>query len=192
MRIGLDLDGVCYQWCKTARYMLRDILPDSPYTKDGPLGIESQHWDYIKKHVAPAHWEWLWTEGVRLGLFRHGHLYPGTIKAVRDLAEIGDTIAITHRPKEAVGDTLAWLAFQQLPLAGVHILTRMEPKSSVMPQCDVYLDDKPENCVDLRDNTRGRVAVMNRPWNETWMNEEYDVRRVYDWPEFVAFVRERA
>ena len=189
MRIGLDIDGCMYQWDKTARYMLREVLPDSPYSHDGPLGRISEHWDYIQKHVTAEHWKWLWTEGVRLGLFRHGHLFPGAVQAARALAEIGDVVAITHRPKAAVSDTLAWLSFQQLPLSGVHLLTGQEPKSTVHPQCDVYLDDKPENCVDLKDHTRGVVAVMSRPWNESWVNEDYAIKRVYDWPEFVAWVR---
>lgn len=181
MRIGLDLDGVCYQWTKTARYMLREILPNSPYTKSGPLGTECTSWDYIQEHVDPAHWKWLWDDGVKLGLFRHGHLYPGTIKAIRQLAELGDVIAITHRPKQAVPDTMAWLAYQQLPLAGVHILTNQEPKSSV-ERCDVYLDDKPENCEDLA--RVGRAFMMTRPWNEDYVW----VDRVSSWPEFVQMV----
>lgn len=182
MRFGIDIDGVMYQWSKTARYMLREILPNSPYTQDGPLGNESTSWDYIQDNVAPEHWRWLWKEGVQLGLFRHGHLYPGTIKAIRQLAELGDVIAITHRPKSAVPDTMAWLAYQQLPLAGVHILTNQEPKSSV-EKCDIYLDDKPANCIDLND-TGGIVFKMARPWNTQFIWPD----TVATWPEFMSQV----
>ncbi len=176
MRIGLDIDGVMYQWDKTARYMLRDVLPGSPY-KD-VMKQESKGWDWIKDNVSPEHWEWLWTEGVRLGLFRYGHLYPGTIQAVRRLAEIGEVVLITHRPKQAVTDTLAWLGLLNLPISGLHLLTAMEPKSSVRPACDIYLDDKPENVMDLSGLlTRwedgkliysGGVYLMRRPWNESF------------------------
>lgn len=177
-RIGVDVDGVMYQWSKTARYMLREVLPNSPYSKDGPLGIESLSWNYIQENVDPLHWKWLWTEGVRLGLFRHGHLYPGTIQAIRRLADVGDIIIITHRPKAAVVDTMAWLSYQQLPIAGIHVLVNQEPKSTV-PQCDVYIDDKPENCEDLEKNTEGRVWMMNRPWNQASA-----FPRVYSWQDF--------
>lgn len=186
-RIGLDIDGCMYQWDKTARYMLREVLPNSPYKRDGPLGHASLHWDYIMQNVDPAHWKWLWTEGVRLGLFRHGHLFPGAIQAVRALAELGDVVVITHRPKAAVDDTLAWLAFQQLPLSGVHLLTEQEPKSNVQPRCDVYLDDRPENCTDLGEHTYGSVALMDRPWNQGF--ETPIVHRVHSWPEFVMWVK---
>lgn len=179
-RFGIDIDGVCYQWSKTARYMLREVLPDSPYTKDGPLGQESTSWNYIQENVAPAHWKWLWSEGIRLGLYRHGHLCPGAVEGIRWLAEFGDVVIITHRPKAAVDDTLAWLAYQRFPLAGIHILTNEEPKSAI--KCDVYLDDKPDNCDDLADNTIGRVFLMSQPWNRGY--DHARVRTAYGWKHF--------
>ena len=182
IRIGMDIDGVLYQWSKTARYMLREVLPNSPYTKDGPMGKESAYWNYIPEHVAPEHWKWLWTEGVRLGMFRHGHIYPGAIQAMRRLAEIGDVIIITHRPKAAVQDTLAWLVYQDFTLAGVHLLTNMEPKSTVRPKCDIYLDDKPENIEDLL-TICPQVYMMDRPWNQAATH--LDRSRVRGWPEFI-------
>jgi uncharacterized HAD superfamily protein len=193
MRIGVDIDGVMYMWEKTARYMLREILPNSPYKKEGPLGATSDGWDYIQNNVDPAHWKWLWKEGIPLGLFRHGHLYPGTIKAIRRLAELGDVVAITHRPKSAVHDTLAWLAYQNLPLSGLHILTDQEPKSKVEPKCEVYIDDKPENVEDFLRGTNARlVALMSRPWNENFMEWSPRCRRVDNWQQFIDAVEEVA
>lgn len=188
MRIGVDIDGVMYQWEKTARYMLREILPDSPYTKDGSLGSESTHWNYIADNVSPEHWKWLWTEGVRLGLFRYGHMHPGTIKAVRELAKLGEVIAITHRPKDAVEDTLAWLSFNKLPLSGIHILTNQEPKTSVQ-RCDYYIDDKPENCIELL-TTGSTVAMPLREWNEQEWKSLLDVISVKDLHEFVELIND--
>ena len=133
---------------------------------------------------------------MKLGLFRHGHLYPGTIKAIRRLSELGDVIVITHRPKHAVHDTLAWLAYQNLPLSGIHILTGQEPKSSAEPKCDAYLDDKIENCFDLHHNTQARlVALMDRPWNQRPCRLEGEgrhLRRVNDWQHFIDYVEELA
>lgn len=188
-RIGVDIDGVLYHWDRTARYMLLHVLPDSPYTRDGPIGQISTHWDYIAEHVTKEHWNWLWTEGVRLGLFRHGHLYAGAIQFVRKLAELGDVVIITHRPKQAVNDTLEWLAFQRLPLAGAHLLTNQEPKSSVHPQCDFYIDDKVENCVDLHNNTRGAVALMDRPWNQYYTVPGGFFIRAKKWGDFLRLVK---
>lgn len=189
MRIGLDIDGVMYQWDKTARYMLRNVLPNSPYK--GCLRDESPSWDFIEKSVQPEHWRWLWTEGVRLGLFRHGHLYPGTIEAVRRLAELGDVIVITHRPKSAVHDTLDWLAYQRLPISGVHLLTNGEPKSDVRPHCDIYLDDRLENVSELVAARAGIVCLRMQPWNKTRPREHtYDPIPVPGWDEFIHIVEE--
>lgn len=189
MRIGVDFDGVCYQWTKTARYMLREVLPDSPYTKDGWAGTDDLYWNYIPDHCAPEHWKWLWTEGVRLGLFRHGHLFPGTIQALRQLAEIGDVIGITHRPKNALMDTLRWCSYHDLPLTGLHILTNQENKASVA-ECDAYIDDKPENCLQLKEAyPKALVVIPDRPWNCNFDEAGNGVVRVDSWAEFVQLVR---
>lgn len=189
MRIGIDLDGVCYQWTKTARYMLREVLPNSPYTKDGPLGTECTEWDYIKHNVAPEHDKWLWNEGIKLGLFRHGHLFPGTIKALRELDKIGDLVAITHRPERAAADTFAWIAFHQLPFREVHVM-HGGSKTDVA-RCEIYIDDKPENCIELREgfDPKARVVIPDRPWNQHFDDQAHDVVRAYSWDDFVNLAK---
>jgi uncharacterized HAD superfamily protein len=186
-RIGVDIDGVMYQWSKTARYMLREILPDSPYTKDGPMGTESTSWDYIMENISKDHWRWLWSEGVRLGLFRHGHLYAGTIKAIRQLSEVGKVVLITSRPDTAIEDTAAWVAFNRFSVSGLHILGNGIGKSTVQPRCDVYIDDKPENCEELVMNTGATVAMPDRPWNQGPTPD--GVVRVFSWDQFVELAR---
>jgi uncharacterized HAD superfamily protein len=186
VRIGVDIDGVMYQWDRTARYMLRNVLPNSPYK--AILQFESQGWDWIKDQVAPKHWQWLWTEGIQEGLFRYGNLYPGTIEAIRDLATLGDVVLITQRPKQAVPDTLAWLSMLNLPISGLHFLTAGENKASVRPQCDVYLDDRPDNVIDLRAGTNAtRVCLMARPWNRN-VPLTNGITEVHSWNQFVALV----
>lgn len=188
MRIGLDIDGVMYKWDNTARYMLRNVLPDSPYKDDENLMHEATYWNYIPDHVAPEHWEWLWKDGVKLGLFRYGNLYKGTIQAVRHLATLGDVVLITHRPAQAVTDTLAWLGLMDLPIKGLHLLTNQEAKSGVRPYCDVYLDDKPENVEDLKRNTSAKlVCLREQPWNLNIPTGK-SIRRVQGWATFMHLV----
>jgi uncharacterized HAD superfamily protein len=173
-----------YKWDKTARYMLREVLPNSPYKDSAVLKQEAKYWNWIPDQVAPEHWKWLWDEGTKLGLYRYGHLYPGTIQAVRRLAELGEVVLITHRPKTAVSDTLAWLGLMDFPIAGLHLLTNMENKSTVLPHCDIYLDDKPENITDLHNNTKGLAILMRQPWNQHYITRA----AVSGWPEFIAEV----
>lgn len=188
MRIGLDLDGVLYEWSKTARYMLRSM---KGYPKDGPMGKESTSWNYIKENVSREDWRWLWSEAIHLGLYRYGHLTPGAIEAVRALSERGDVVLITQRPKAAVGDTLDWLSYMKLPITEYHILTEQEPKSSVTA-CDFYIDDKPANCYDLATNTKGAVFLWNRPWNhEVQWDHTFNtlpIIRVYSWAEVYDYI----
>ena len=157
------------------------------------MGSESTYWDYIPDNISKEHWSWLWTEGVRLGMFRNGHLMHGALEGCRKLAADGHKlIIITHRPACAVNDTLAWLSFQQLNLSGIHVQTNQEPKSWVKPHCDVYIDDKWENVVDLAKNTPAKlVALFNQPWNQQIGPEGWDlktIKRVKDWPTFVREV----
>src|SRR6185503_19620874 len=189
MRIGIDIDGVCYQWSKTARFMLREVLPNSPYTKDGPMGQESTDWRYIPDNVDKKHWNWLWDEGIKLGMFRHGDMYAGTPEALKKLAKMGDLVAITMRPKRAAQDTFDWISYNRLPFSEVHVL-QGESKLVVAP-CDYYIDDKPENCFELAIN--GTACLRNQPWNQKVNQDAMDengVIRVDGWNEFIHIIRD--
>jgi len=160
VKIAVDADGVLYEWSKTARYMLRSYLD---YDKDGPMGQESDSWDYIPKNILPQDWDWLWTEGVRKGLFRYGHLVTGAIEGVNQLSLIGEVVLVTHRPKAAVKDTLDWLSYINLPFSGIHILTNQEPKSMV--EADILIDDKPDNIFEWTMHARYGI-LFDREWNQ--------------------------
>lgn len=190
-RIGIDLDGVIYRWSDTARFLLLN-----------EFGIdvgESLHWDHIKDQITEDQWAWLWHHekelgGVGKGLFLHGNCFPGSFEALKELDTIGDITIITHRPKTAVIDTLRWLATHEVPAPGIHILYREEPKSSVKPECQIYVDDKADNCIDLMENTDGLVCLWARPWNtvdrENGLPEEIQV--IDNWQTFIDLAKEQA
>ena len=179
MKIAIDLDGVIYHWDKTARYMLR--------TQRGCKGLNkpSPHWNYIEEQVSEDDWEWLWTEGVRLGLFRYGHLITGAIEGVRALATAGHTlVVVTHRPVYAVKDTVDFLSYIDLPFDGYHILSNGEPKSTV--RADVLIDDKPSNVIQWASQYRNAL-IFSQPWNQNanFLGYDLDIGRVLDWPDAV-------
>lgn len=189
MRIGLDLDGVCYDWDRTVRYLLRERLPDSPYKdRAHPVNQPSTHWDYLEGHLAPEHWRWIWKDGVAQGLFRHGHIIKGAVEGMRDLLADGhDLVVVTSRPKQAINDTLQWIAFLGIPFSGVHIISDGSPKSQV--KCDVYVDDRDKNVEDLARNTNAKlVALYSQTWNASYTAAP-PVVRVANWGEFVQCVR---
>lgn len=168
MKIAVDCDGPLYEWDKTARYMLR--------TMRGCTGLSTPSREWLLPNqdwhsVTDEDWEWLWTEGVRLGLFRHGHLTTGAMVGIRDLRDAGhELVLVTHRPKEALRDTNAWLELHfgneyPYPWAGQHILSNLENKAQV--DADVLIDDKPENIIDWQN--AGREAILfDREWNRNF------------------------
>jgi 5'(3')-deoxyribonucleotidase len=161
LKIGLDLDGVCYQWEKTARYMLRQRIVGRGDVCPGPLLVESLHWDHIQENVEKRDWEWLWDEGVKQGLFRYGHVVSGSIEGTTQLAALGDVFIVTARPKAAYGDTLAWLAFMfdKVPIAGVHFTS-----DKLSANADIYVDDHLDNVQSLLGNNKACV-LFDRAWN---------------------------
>lgn len=172
MKIAIDLDGVCYEWDKTARYLMRAYRG---YSADGPMGTDSKHWDYIQENVSEQDWEWLWSEGVQLGLFRYGHLVQGAVIGLRRLAEFAELTAVTHRPSQAVRDTMAWLSLMDLPWSNVVLLTNGEPKSVV--DAEYLIDDKPQNIEEWE--AAGRTGLLfDRPWNDGYASRI----RVFGWP----------
>lgn len=190
--IGLDLDGVVYDFQGTYKYLLethRDVrFP-------GEVDRWWTTWNSPDEHTSQEDRDWVWSKGVKLGLFRHGHVVKGAIDGVRELSKLGDVHVVTHRPERAVRDTLAFLVYQDLPITGVTVT--QGPKSEV--GCDVYIDDGPHVVEELL--TAGRsVVVFDRPYNrpEALGMTDFDnpdplgmySRRALNWREVPPMVKE--
>jgi uncharacterized HAD superfamily protein len=169
-RAGIDLDGVVYRWCDTVNFLLEHYR--------GVRGLgEWTSWDYLEDTVKlpKEDKDWLWTEGVSLGMFRHGNCYRGSFAALDRLAITHDVVILTARPRAAITDTLAWLAFHRVAASEVHVLDG-QPKSSV--PCDWYVDDSAANAREL--HLAGKeVLLWDRPWNQD--DYVHGVVRVYSW-----------
>lgn len=166
--IGLDLDGVCYKWDETARYMLRQRIMAKGANPPAELFFPSQTYNSIQEIVSPGDWKWLWTGAISEGLYRYGHVVNGAIEGVRELNLLGDVVVITHRPQAAVHDTLAWLTFMfdKAPLTGVVIQSNGQGKSAVTPTPDIYIDDMPHVANDILLNTASQMVLFDQPWNQ--------------------------
>lgn len=175
MRIAVDLDGVCYEWERTVRYMLREYRG---YTREQLP--ESKHWNSIEEQVEKSDWKWLWSDGVREGLFRYGHMMTGARRGLQVLATQGHRfVIVTHRPEAAVPDTIDWvtLYFKGLPYIGINVFSNQEPKSAV--RADILIDDKPENVDEWAGNQRSAL-LFDQPWNQHHQPVPY-VTRVKGW-----------
>lgn len=193
MRIGLDLDGVCYKFESTARYMLRRRILDRGETPPIELSDVSRYWDWIKTYSTKADWAWLWSGAIEEGLYRYGHVVTGAIEGAQAISRLGSTTVITARPKGAVHDTMAWLELMlnKVPLAGVVIQSDGQKKSEV-PGIDVYIDDAKHNLEELLDNTEASVIQFVQPWNEDFeprnLLQGARLFRAYSWTEVVGWV----
>jgi 5'(3')-deoxyribonucleotidase len=193
MKIGLDLDGVCYRYESTARYMIRRRMQERGLAVTPELYEVSRYWDWIKAYASKDDWKWLWSGAIEEGVYRYGHVVEGAIEGAQAISRLGDTTIITARPKGAIHDTMAWLElmFNRVPLAGVVIQSDGQKKSEV-PDIDVYIDDAKHNLEDLLDNTDAMVIQFVQPWNE-----DFEVKsplkgtrlfRAYNWREIVTYV----
>lgn len=166
--IGVDVDGVLYCWDRTARYMLRQKMIREGRAVPIELTRPSTGWHMIQNTVREEDWEWLWSEGVEQGLFRHGDVMSGAIFGVQALHEFADLMIITSRPEQGVHDTMAWLNLHlsHVPLSGINILSHGQPKSAVRPTPDLLIDDGLHNMEDWTRNTNSRFILFNQPWNK--------------------------
>jgi len=175
------------EWQRTYRYMMNTYRG----TKIPPVEEFWYDWNAPDEFTTHEDRVWIWTEGVRLGLFLQGHVTTGALVGLGALSAAGHELCIvTHRPKQAVSDTLAWVSlhFKIIPLSGFHILTNEEPKSSV--DADILIDDKLSNCDDWA--STGRNAILfHRPWNNApWLTRTYPYQdnmtlRCADWESVV-------
>jgi 5'(3')-deoxyribonucleotidase len=164
-RIALDLDGVCYEWDKTARYMLRRWYFQRGRTIPPALYRPSPHWNALEEIVVPQAWDWLWRDGVRAGLFRYGHCVTGAIEGIQRLSHHErepEIHFVTARPREVYRDTADWLAlmFDAVP----HHLHFLRDKSRFV--ADIYVDDSADNILTLhRRHPRAQLYLFRRLWS---------------------------
>lgn len=184
--VAVDLDGVCYEWHRTYIYMMKKYR-----------GVEFPgdwrkwwvNWNSPDSYTTAADRMWIWTEGVRLGLFRHGHVTRDAIVSLVELADTGNELIVcTHRPASAVRDTINWLdhhfgSLTPYPWSDVRILSGRQPKTTV--SADILIDDKDSNVYEWAEAGR-QAIVFARPWNVGVAGE--GITRATGWADVVAAI----
>jgi 5'(3')-deoxyribonucleotidase len=159
-RIGLDLDGVVADWSGTAMRFLNEF---KGYAFDP--SFEHPHWNWLEGQVKPEDWKWLWNEAIELeAMFLDMRLFPGAFDFMEKLAEKGDIIVLTSRPKTARQDTLRWLHDSMAaPVAGVNFFEHGVNKHLV--DVDVLIEDNLDNAREYH-KALGRVILMDKAYNQ--------------------------
>jgi FMN phosphatase YigB (HAD superfamily) len=181
MRVGIDLDGVVYNWHASLRQQI--MLSTGRPASDFP---EPEAWSF---------WEaWGLTldefidhceAGVNNGIiFSWGYPFDGVRDALLRIKEAGHTIhVVTDRragdPGVAARATASYLSLHGLPYDS---LTFASDKTIV--RLDLMVDDKLEN-YDALDAAGVAVYLMDRPWNQADDRERHRVQSMGEFADAV-------
>jgi 5'(3')-deoxyribonucleotidase len=180
VRIGLDMDGVVYDYVGNLSNIIvaegGDPIPeDCGWFK--PVELWPPYFDHPER------------------VFLDGDPIPGAVEGCRDLKLLCDDLwIITAAWKEAGEPKIKWLEkhgieYDNFVLTGLDHTS--QPKSAI--KCDLYIDDGAHNILELYENTFVDLIIFEQSWNKT--QEMYDleessdrVTRVRNWEEMVNLV----
>lgn len=176
MRVGIDADGVMYDFAASWAHFLGIPHPN-------PQRWEFYEDDHCGGYTA-AEFVNTCHAGVDAGvIFTHGDPYPNTREALQWIKAAGHTIHIvTDRsfgsPGASAAATIAWLRRHDLPFD--HITFTAD---KTVANVDVMVDDKPENYHAL-EAAGVRAYLLTRAWNK----HVPDARRVLDLLHFAEVI----
>lgn len=172
MNIGIDIDGVVYNWVDQYR-----AFAEWRYDK----------YDYPEIEVWSFYKEWGITTPEFLDhlasypefIYQEGECVPGAVLGLRALSAAGHKLyALTARPDEAISVTFDFLLDLGVRWHGIVV---GDDKGQL--KTDVMLDDGPHNIEALQAAGHPRPIVFSQKWNRY-----VDAERVFTWPHFVAAV----
>lgn len=185
MRVGVDLDGVCFDFGKSLARYLDDHHAGRYQHGNG----KTSTWDFytewgmdLNEFLKACH------DGVDLGYVFRGPARYGAPRAIRKLHKLGhEIIIITDRqfgsdPKNSQRATIEWLAEHKIPYDQLHF----SADKTIVPT-DMFVEDKLEN-YDALDAAGSEVWLINRPWNRVPGGDER--RRCGSITEFASIVRD--
>lgn len=198
MKLGIDLDGVVYNFGQAWEDYFRNLIAD---VRQMPLGhpewlVEvacelpqivpprGAHWDFYDVYGLDwPQFEYISELGVEEDrIFRHGEMMPNAAEVMMLLQNHGHSIhIITHRffGEKSVSHTEAWLQDRNVPF---DTLTFAKDKSIV--GVDLLLDDLDKNLLSMGDDTI--KVLMANTWNDHV--EHPEIFEVNSWYAFYAFV----
>ncbi len=185
LRIGVDLDGVMYDFVgvftRWVHMTTGRPLVTLPYPKVWNFPV--LQWGFTDKEFND-----MFIESILHGtMFRKSSPLPGSLEGMRALHEAGHEIVIvTNRKPDgaqttAKESTLAWLRFWDVPYD--EIIFTGNKQNIVL---DVAIDDYVVN-YQAMDKVGTNVVLLSQPWNAHCTG-----RRVDSWPDFVSYVDDLA
>lgn len=185
MRVGLDLDGVLFNFGQSVKEYL-EATSRGYLWKSGPN--PKPYWDWYK--------DWKWTtpeflelchKGADAGYIFRGNVRDNAVAAVWELKAAGhELIIITDRsfgttPEVSHNATKEWWKEYGFPdYDEIHF----SPDKTIVPT-DIFVEDKLENYDAL--TKAGTIAyLINRPWNDAPGDVRRRIDDIIEFPEKVA------
>jgi len=200
MRLGVDIDGVLYDWEGYARETLQygevwglpEKLTDEQYKALYP---QISHWDRIEEVVGKKNWDWFWANQNMLKSYLGPNDYRDNVLAMEDLSQRHEVYLITNRPRDCRWQTYHWLSTygddHPSQLAGV---IHCKDKTAVARGLGitVVVDDRPSELEKyLAMPECLTVYGVRRPWNDRlrddprirWVDDLTEMAKEEDqWP----------
>ncbi len=183
MKIGLDIDGVLANFYEVYERLTiltsgRDLFPKRGPGVYPPVWNWPEHYGYTKAEMKKV-WDTIKNDPhfwLSLSV-----LSEEDMRLAQELAEDihYDVYFITDRPgKCAKAQTELWM-LNQLGLTPTVLISGAKGHIAIGLGLDVYVDDKPENCIDVRQQSpKTRVYMPDRDYNRASGAEDYGVIRV--------------
>lgn len=186
MRIGLDLDGVVYDWVASMAAAAQQL-----WGREASALPPARTWDFWRDQWGFSLDEFLtlYREGVRAGVvFTHGGPYPGAREAVAQMRADGHTVhVVTDRGLPDIAELSQQATFTWLEQHGMAVDSVTFAADKTVVPTDVFIEDRVENYIHL-DEAGSHPVLIDRPYNLHLP----DARRVPDLPAFARYVRQLA
>lgn len=158
LTVAVDYDGVSYPFPQAISGWAgeRGIdLPSAP--------VERCYWRDCG--LDDAGWEALLSEFGEDGGYRREPPYPEALEGINAIFDAGhDLLGVTSRPatRAIEASTFGWTADWVLPLRSVLI----GPGSKMGAECDLVVDDDPDEIVLVEELGEASGLLLDTPWNQ--------------------------
>jgi uncharacterized protein len=177
VKIGIDVDGIVYNWEAQFRALLIQY--------HGVTLPISEEFNSIQNQCTREQWKDIWNNHP-LELFIGGDYYRDARGVVAELVYQGHEVYfVSATPSGTIRQARARKLLEDFSgIYGVYFINPGEDNKTVI-ECDVYLDDKLETAQFTA--IKGyKSFLMDRPWNQMKLSDA--TTRIYTWKQFLEEV----
>jgi uncharacterized HAD superfamily protein len=176
-KLGLDLDGITYEFIPPFCKWLRDKLGIPIYPRD----VKDYYWFNC---VAGMTEQQFWDEFhafSKSGAYRDFALLPGAQESIRYLLDNYDVKFITARPDYAYEDTVGAI-YRDFGICEPDriIFARAHKSDEILAHgIDIFIEDASHHALDIANKTDAHVYLMDTDYNQDVSHSQ--ITRVQDW-----------